>query len=82
MTDIPVSRCLDCGKILDAATDAFGDEKPAPGDASICFHCGHIMAFADNLTLRPLTDEEIKQVAGDSKIIKVRTAIAVRVTGK
>jgi hypothetical protein len=82
MTHIPVSHCLDCGEQLDAATHIGGDQhKPDPGDVSICVRCGHIMAFADDLTLRRLTDEEMKQVAGDRLIIKTRAAIA-KVTGK
>jgi hypothetical protein len=81
MTRVPVSRCLDCGEKLDAAMDVEADNKPMPGDATICIRCGHIMAFADDLTLRALTDEEMEQVAGDFRIIKARTAIA-KVTGK
>lgn len=76
MTRVPVSRCLDCGERLDHAMDTDGDDKPMPGDATICIHCGHIMAFADDLTLRQLTNDEMQQVAGDARVITARRVVA------
>lgn len=66
-------RCPNCGKRLDAAT-CFTDPaaKPAPGDLTICFYCGHLMAFADDLRVRQLTDPEMVEVAGDPRILALQ----------
>jgi hypothetical protein len=64
------SPCTACGKVMDSASIAeTGDDPPSPGDVSICFYCHHLMAFADDMTLRDLTDEEIRDVAGDPRIV-------------
>jgi hypothetical protein len=65
--------CLSCGKRLDRASMINGDDRPSPGDITICgFGCGHIMAFADDLSLRELTDDEIIAVAGDPRIVQMQ----------
>src|SRR5258707_1048262 len=49
---LPGSDCPSCRKPLDAATGINGDVRPAPGDVTVCLYCGHIMVFADDLTVR------------------------------
>jgi hypothetical protein len=73
----PVTHCLACKCELDAATFAGpGDHTPEPGDVTVCFYCGHLMAFADGLTMRELTDAEMRQVAGDRTILAIQRARA------
>lgn len=72
----PPSRCLDCGKLLDMASGAGHRHKPRPGAITICFDCGHIMAFAADLRLRALTDREMVEIAGDPKLVLVQKARA------
>lgn len=67
---VPPSICASCGKTNDAAS--LGKHSPVPGDISVCLYCGHLQAFADNLTLRDLTADEMRQVAGDSRILKIQ----------
>jgi hypothetical protein len=58
-----------------------GEAEPLSGDLTICFYCGHLMAFADDLTLRALTDTEIIEAAGDPDLIrfqKVRAKVRVK----
>jgi hypothetical protein len=75
---VPPSMCLDCGRINDAATGvdhAEGpDAAPQPGDVTVCFYCGHIMVFGDDLMLRNPTDAEIREIAGDARILAVQRA--------
>jgi len=76
---IPASSCLNCGKLLDAATGVleYGfDATPDPGDLTVCIACGHLMAFGDDLQLRDLTAEEMKDAAGDRRIIAIQEARA------
>lgn len=77
-TLVPESICLDCGKRLDCATRLRGADAPVPGDVTICLNCGHIMVFADDMTLRNPTDAEIVAIAGNREVVavqKVRVAI-------
>jgi Zn ribbon nucleic-acid-binding protein len=74
---MPECKCLDCGHKFDWSAAVTRDGKtikPTPGDISICIKCGHIMAFKDDLTVRQLTDGEMKRVAGDPVVISARTA--------
>jgi hypothetical protein len=51
-----------------------GDAAPSPGDFTICFRCGHVMTFGDDLKLRALTGAEIEELAGDPRLVKMQTA--------
>lgn len=60
---------------MDAASDPTDDDAvPAPGDCTICIHCGYLMAYTDDLTFRELTDEELAEVPLDqvSRIQRAR----------
>jgi len=79
--NVPVSTCTNCGVLADAATgvaahDHEGEIVPEPGDFTVCLQCGHIMTFADDLTLRDLTDEEVIRAAGDKRLIAIQDARA------
>jgi hypothetical protein len=72
----PKCACLECGLILDGAF-CVGNNNATPkdGDITICIRCGHVMAFSEDLRLRHLTDDEIKEVAGDQRIITAQKAL-------
>ena len=36
--------------------------RPSPGDASFCVYCSTILIFAEDLSLRVPTDEEMKMI--------------------
>jgi hypothetical protein len=69
-------RCLACGVVCDSVMATRQGAVPQPGSVTICFECGHIMAFGYDLRLRPLTDEEMHAVAGDRNIVMAQRAIA------
>jgi len=70
----PVSHCLHCGALTDAANCVGTNAAPCPGAITICVECGHIMAFADDMTLRQLTEQEIIGIAGDPRLLAVQWA--------
>jgi hypothetical protein len=73
----PKSRCTACGETLDgaAAVAAIADDAaPSPGDITVCVPCGHLMAFDDALKLRELTDDEMRAIAGDRRILAIQRA--------
>lgn len=65
------SQCLNCGKLMDAATGAGHDHKPTEGSIGICISCNHIMAYDADLKLRELNDEEIREIAGHPEILRI-----------
>ena len=71
------SECLHCGRVLYGATGIDGDSSPMPGDIIVCIYCGHIQAFADDLSFRDLTDAEAHEIAGDRRILDVQTARSI-----
>lgn len=62
------SLCISCGKTLDAASCLEDGSRPKPGDITVCFYCGQVMAFDNDLGLRHLTEPESKEVENDERI--------------
>lgn len=48
------NRCPECNGKTDAATSIEGDYKPSGGDISLCFHCGAINQFSNDLSIVPI----------------------------
>lgn len=80
---VPESRCLDCGKTLDAL--GTGDKalaaRPEPGDVTVCIRCGAVMKLDEKLRLRGLTDAEMDELVNSretmQELAKVVRAIHV-----
>jgi len=65
-TRLPEAECLRCRKKVDAASCIADDgAAPEPGDVTICIFCGYLMTFADDLSFRELTEEEILELPLD-----------------
>jgi hypothetical protein len=78
MVKTPPTVCPKCGYVTDSLGQADGDGVPRPGDVSLCLKCGHLTAFAEDLSLRELTDDERQAVAEDEDIQAIeRTRQAV-----
>jgi hypothetical protein len=73
---MPKNHCLNCGKLIDGASGVDTKAKPRPGYITVCIYCGHLMAFAKDLSMRALTEEEMHEVAGDERILAVQWAAA------
>ena len=70
---VPPSPCLGCGKIVDmAAGMPWGPRPPRPGDYSMCLKCGHLMVFAEDMTLRNPTGKEMIDMAGEIDIFRAQ----------
>jgi hypothetical protein len=75
----PGFACLDCGAPCPVHTSVTGAARPSPGDISICWTCGHLMAFADaDGRVRALTEAEVVEVAGDPRIVRSASGAPVR----
>lgn len=51
---LPVSDCPVCHAPLDAASGkpGQGDARPRPGDFSVCFRCGEVFVFQEDMKCR------------------------------
>lgn len=62
------NHCLRCRELIDAAR---GEGRPKPGDFSVCFYCAKLAVFADDMSLREPTAEEIRIAQKDPNIAGV-----------
>jgi hypothetical protein len=58
----PRRHCPDCGHPADSATGVGTDDRPKAGDFSVCIRCAHLYIFADDLTVRTPTGDEIESM--------------------
>ena len=57
------SRCPQCDYTLTGATIIEGeDQKPEPGDSSVCLNCGQILTYEADLTLRKASIDEVREL--------------------
>lgn len=70
--------CPYCGSKLDAATDPYGDARPKPGDASVCWYCAGVLVFGDDLAVRLPTDEERATFLLDPRYVAVAGGVMLR----
>lgn len=59
---MPTSACRTCGKVLDAATDPVGENAVTPGSLSVCFYCGEVGVFDENLLVRAPNAGEMEEI--------------------
>ena len=69
---MPKIECMGCGKGLDAVSAVDSNNRPSPGDFSMCIYCGHVMIYCDDGTLRKPTESELVDIAGDELLIEMR----------
>lgn len=63
---------LACGDDLTHSSGTNDATTPVSGDVTVCLRCGHLMAYADDLTLRPLTDAEMHAIAGNPVVLDIQ----------
>jgi hypothetical protein len=68
-TRVPPSRCSSCQELMAGALGMTPDKKPYPGAFSLCVTCGHIAVFAEELTLREPSSQEMISIAGDKQLL-------------
>lgn len=75
---LPDSWCT-CGHKLSGARGIDWDNMPEPGNLSVCMYCGVLRMYAEDLSLRELTREELSDVMADremsTQILRMRQAI-------
>lgn len=77
-TSFIAAMCPGCGKGLDTASSTDGsDDRPVPGDISVCLYCGTLGEYTagNPLGIRILTTEERDEVLEGNASLKLVLAI-------
>lgn len=70
VTRTPECQCLHCGAKMNAAGSIEGHNSPSPGSLALCIRCGAVMMYAEDLTLRGMTEEEMLDIASDVETVQ------------
>lgn len=62
---ITKTQCLTCGKEHDGALGVDSNDKPKPGDVSICINCCALHIFNDDFSFRAPTEQDILELPLD-----------------
>lgn len=73
MAKIKANPCPTCGVVVDGAT-VIGqreDVRPNPGDFTLCVYCLSFLRYGEGLSLKLLSAEDYKELAGDQKALGI-----------
>jgi len=73
---IAPTHCIECAALLDGSTGVDTDDAPTPGSAIVCIYCGTLQMYDEGMQLRAPNDEEIRDLAGDARILAIQDARA------
>jgi hypothetical protein len=51
MGEMPAAFCPSCFKLLNGVTNMEGQEKPKPGDCTVCMGCASVLRFTEDMQL-------------------------------
>lgn len=72
------NRCSNCQKLLDRHTPIDKSHSVSPGSVSICFNCGQVCIFQEDLTLRNITEGEMAEIAIENSKAYMEINVAVK----
>src|SRR5262245_40050821 len=77
---VPSSSCPRCGCEMDGALGSKpnSDAPPRAGSLAVCIDCGAPLVFAEDLSLRLLSDQEILALRPEERADLVRVVAAVQ----
>lgn len=69
-------HCPQCDRILDSETSFNTEEKPSPGDNTVCLYCLSVLRFDEHLKLKLLSVDELfalpdKEKAQLNEVLKI-----------
>jgi hypothetical protein len=70
---LPSAACPSCRYVVDHASSTTAPGAPKPGNVTVCGNCGTVGFFADDLTIREGTREEIQSVMASRIGHQIRT---------
>jgi hypothetical protein len=81
-TAVPRSACPDCGAVSNRPASYAANARPEPGDPTLCFACGALVVFADDLRLRLPTGAELIQLQSDPTVWRLIEAASAALIEK
>jgi hypothetical protein len=82
LTVVPRSACPDCGAVSNGAASYGSNSRPEPGDPTLCFACGALLMYADDLRLRLPTGAELIQLQSDRTVWRLIEAASAALIEK
>lgn len=67
-TEIPPQHCPNCGELFEYASALDHTNLPKPGCLVVCGYCASVGVFADDLSIRVPTAEEMVEFAADPEL--------------
>jgi len=61
-----------CGRTLNAHA---GNTIPETGDVSVCYYCGRIMIYNENLSLREPTEAELSELQDNERLLSLKNCL-------
>lgn len=74
---IPGNTCPHCGEMADGVTAMNPGALPVPGSVGMCWYCGGLFLFADDLTLRAMDDAEMAAALSSPAVVDIMRARAM-----
>lgn len=72
------NKCDTCGRTLNAATAVEDGKRPMPGSVSICWYCGVVRLFDDQLRLRKPNDAEALELSRNRQLSALVAEVRLR----
>ena len=66
--------CPACGALLNEATGVTTDDRPKPGDVTICFYCAAALRFAPDMSLRVASLDEC-----DERVVRIQAGVRAHI---
>ena len=60
---VPKCNCIGCKKPLEI-TKGLCNKRPQPGDITICYSCGKVMKFDEDMKLAAVEEERLAEIKG------------------
>lgn len=67
-----IDACPACAAPIELATGFGDDVVPEPGAFSVCFECGALLRYGDDLSLRRLERGELRELPPDRRALILR----------
>jgi hypothetical protein len=80
---MPTVLCPRCGYMVNRASNAFGKDRPEPGDYTLCLNCGCWLQLSEAMTLKFAPDMEALAGLSPRRLAKAQAlATLLRLRGR
>lgn len=69
------SPCPHCGQVLDGASNVTNDERPEPGDVTVCIICAGLAEFDEDMNLTMPSEAKKKDALTHEEVVAAIFAV-------